>query len=220
MARQEYDLELRRYDGQGWRAIFFQSGFEHSLTSHAAWARSPWEAVQRAAADALRKHEAPEPGPRDWSATDDHHDRAVATDRALTWDGGKYQPALPNSPEDKRPSHYSLVGSGMEITEPRPSKISALSLLPPAVSLLPPKVTPRVGKSWASAPWLAASRKRHIPQRMSTRDYRKRWTHRVGLVPGCSQEKPPVWWDGATGPIRLLLLVRSQRYPNTQSSRL
>jgi len=31
MARQEYDLELRRYDGQGWRAIFFQSGFEHSL---------------------------------------------------------------------------------------------------------------------------------------------------------------------------------------------
>ena len=24
MARQEYDLELRRYNGQGWRAIFFQ----------------------------------------------------------------------------------------------------------------------------------------------------------------------------------------------------
>jgi hypothetical protein len=48
MARQEYDLELRRYNGRGWRAIFFQSGFEHSLTSHAgaAWARSPWEAVQ------------------------------------------------------------------------------------------------------------------------------------------------------------------------------
>jgi len=35
MARQEYDLELRRYNGQGWRAIFFQSRFEHSLTSHA-----------------------------------------------------------------------------------------------------------------------------------------------------------------------------------------
>ena len=34
MARQEYDLELRRYNGRGWRAIFFQSGFEHSLTSH------------------------------------------------------------------------------------------------------------------------------------------------------------------------------------------
>jgi hypothetical protein len=24
MARSEYDLELRRYDGRGWRAIFFQ----------------------------------------------------------------------------------------------------------------------------------------------------------------------------------------------------
>jgi hypothetical protein len=30
MARQEYDLELRRYNGRGWRAMFFQSGFEHS----------------------------------------------------------------------------------------------------------------------------------------------------------------------------------------------
>ena len=30
MARQGYDLELRRYDGQGWRAMFFPSGFEHS----------------------------------------------------------------------------------------------------------------------------------------------------------------------------------------------
>lgn len=42
MARQEYDLELRRYNGRGWRAVFFPSGFEHSLTCHAgmAWARS------------------------------------------------------------------------------------------------------------------------------------------------------------------------------------
>ena len=73
MARQEYDLELRRYDGQGWRAIFFQSGFEHSLTSHAgaAWARSPWEAVQRAAADALRRRQTPEPAPGDWTTTDE-----------------------------------------------------------------------------------------------------------------------------------------------------
>src|SRR5215467_11478579 len=73
MARQEYDLELRRYNGRGWRAIFFQSGFEHSLTSHAgaAWARSPWEAVQRAAADALRKAESLDAPPRDWTATDE-----------------------------------------------------------------------------------------------------------------------------------------------------
>jgi hypothetical protein len=33
MARQEYDLELRRYNGQGWRAMFFASRFEHSLPS-------------------------------------------------------------------------------------------------------------------------------------------------------------------------------------------
>jgi hypothetical protein len=66
MARQGYDLELRRYNGRGWRAMFFPSGFEHSLTSHAgaAWARSPWEAVQRAAGDALHKLEAGEPPPR------------------------------------------------------------------------------------------------------------------------------------------------------------
>ena len=51
MARQGYDLELRRYDDQGWRVMFFPSGLEHSKTSHAgsAWARSPWEAGQRAA---------------------------------------------------------------------------------------------------------------------------------------------------------------------------
>jgi len=49
--------------------MFFPSGFEHSLTSHAgaAWARSPWEAVQRAAADALHKLEAGKPAPRDWT---------------------------------------------------------------------------------------------------------------------------------------------------------
>ena len=73
MARQESDLELRRYNGRGWRAVFFPSGFEHSLTSHAgaAWARSPWEAVQRAAGDALHKLEAGEPAPPDWTVTDE-----------------------------------------------------------------------------------------------------------------------------------------------------
>jgi hypothetical protein len=73
MARQEYDLELRRYDGQGWRAMFFPSGFEHSFTPHAgsAWALSPWQAVQRAAADALRKLAATDAVPRDWTTTDD-----------------------------------------------------------------------------------------------------------------------------------------------------
>jgi hypothetical protein len=59
--------------GQPTRAIFFQSGFEHSLTSHAgaAWARTPWEAVQRAAVDTLRKLESPDAAPRDWTTTDE-----------------------------------------------------------------------------------------------------------------------------------------------------
>ena len=73
MARQGYDLELRRYDGQGWRAAFFPSGFEHSLTAHAgtAFARSPWQAVQKAAGDALDRLHAAERAPRDWTLTDE-----------------------------------------------------------------------------------------------------------------------------------------------------
>src|SRR5919197_2595419 len=69
MARQGYDLELRRYDGQGWRAMFFPSGFEHSLTSHAGagWAPSPWQATQRAAADAPDRVKGAEQEPRDWT---------------------------------------------------------------------------------------------------------------------------------------------------------
>jgi hypothetical protein len=72
MARQEYDLELRRYSGRGWRAMFFPSGFEHSLTSHAgaAWARSPWEVVQRATRYELSKQTG-ETAPRDWQETDE-----------------------------------------------------------------------------------------------------------------------------------------------------
>src|SRR2546425_11918984 len=33
MARQGYDLQLTRYDEQGWRATFYMSGMEDSLTS-------------------------------------------------------------------------------------------------------------------------------------------------------------------------------------------
>jgi hypothetical protein len=76
MARQEYDLELRRYDGRGWRAVFFPEGLEHSLTSHAGagWALSPWAAVQQAARDALAKldqDDQDEPVPRDRTLTDE-----------------------------------------------------------------------------------------------------------------------------------------------------
>jgi hypothetical protein len=53
--------------------MFFPSGFEHSLTSHAgaARARSPWEAVQQAARDALAKLESDEATPTDWTLTDE-----------------------------------------------------------------------------------------------------------------------------------------------------
>ena len=73
MARQEFDLELRRYNGRGWRAMFFPSGFEHSFTSHAgsAWAPSPWQAVQQAARDALDKLQSGESPRRDWTTTDE-----------------------------------------------------------------------------------------------------------------------------------------------------
>jgi len=33
MARQGYDLQLTRYEERGWRATFYTSGMEHSITS-------------------------------------------------------------------------------------------------------------------------------------------------------------------------------------------
>ena len=55
MARQGYDLQLTRYDERGWRATFYTSGMEHSVTSAtgSAWEPMPWHAVQRAAWEAL-----------------------------------------------------------------------------------------------------------------------------------------------------------------------
>jgi hypothetical protein len=32
MARQGYDLQLTRYDERGWRATFYTTGMEHSIT--------------------------------------------------------------------------------------------------------------------------------------------------------------------------------------------
>ena len=57
MARQGYDLQLTRYDEKGWRATFYTTGMEHSITSAtaSAWEHTPWHAVQGAARDALRK---------------------------------------------------------------------------------------------------------------------------------------------------------------------
>ena len=55
MARQDYDLQLTRYDERGWRATFYTSGMENSPTSATGtgWEPTPWHATQRAAWDAL-----------------------------------------------------------------------------------------------------------------------------------------------------------------------
>ena len=55
MARQAYDLQLTRYDEKGWRATFYTTGMEHSPTSATGtgWERTPWQATQRAAWEAL-----------------------------------------------------------------------------------------------------------------------------------------------------------------------
>ena len=51
MARQDYDLQLPRYDEKGWSATFYTTGMEHPLTSATGtgWERPPWHATQRAA---------------------------------------------------------------------------------------------------------------------------------------------------------------------------
>ena len=57
MARQGFDLQLTRCDEKGWRATFYTTGMEHSITSAtaSAWERTPWHAVQGAAREALSK---------------------------------------------------------------------------------------------------------------------------------------------------------------------
>ena len=65
MARQGFDLQLTRYDARGWRATFYTTAMEHSITSAtaSAWEPTPWHATQRAAWDALRKAGAAEGEP-------------------------------------------------------------------------------------------------------------------------------------------------------------
>jgi hypothetical protein len=60
MARQGYDLQLTRYDAEGWRGTFYPAGRAHSVTAAvgSAWTREPWTAVQRSAWEVLRKREA------------------------------------------------------------------------------------------------------------------------------------------------------------------
>jgi hypothetical protein len=56
--RQGYELALPQYP-DGWRCTFFVTGGEHSLTpaTGSAWEKTPWLAVQRAAARALARIE-------------------------------------------------------------------------------------------------------------------------------------------------------------------
>ncbi len=57
MAHQGYDLQLARYDARGWRATFYTSGMEHSVTRAvgSAFEPLPWRATQRAALEAIRR---------------------------------------------------------------------------------------------------------------------------------------------------------------------
>ena len=56
-AHQGYDLQLMRYDEEGWRATFYTTGMEHSPTSATGtgWERTAWHAAQRAAWKALKE---------------------------------------------------------------------------------------------------------------------------------------------------------------------
>ena len=67
MARQGFDLDLTRYDVQGWRATFYPEGRIYSATRAVgpAWTREPWAAVQQAAWEALRRREGEGAWPRD-----------------------------------------------------------------------------------------------------------------------------------------------------------
>jgi hypothetical protein len=51
MARQDFDLQLIRFDGRGWRCTFYVTGIEHSpvASTGTAFEPAPWTAVQRAA---------------------------------------------------------------------------------------------------------------------------------------------------------------------------
>jgi len=55
MAHQGFDPQLTRYDARGWRATFYPTGMEHSITSEtaSAWESTPWRAVQGAARDGM-----------------------------------------------------------------------------------------------------------------------------------------------------------------------
>jgi hypothetical protein len=62
MSRQGFDLQLTRYDRDGWRATFYPEGRAHSVTQAvgSAWERTAWGAVIVAAGVTLGKVEGPQ----------------------------------------------------------------------------------------------------------------------------------------------------------------
>jgi hypothetical protein len=102
MRRQGYDLYLCRHDGRGWRATFYVSGMEHSLTSTvgSALEPTPWRAVQRAAARTLDRIEQeegrqdPAPGNRVMSELSYKDEAASAYDQAVAHVSTHFLPFL------------------------------------------------------------------------------------------------------------------------------
>jgi hypothetical protein len=55
MVNLDFDVALTRNGDAGWRALFFPSGFIHESRAGSAWGTTPWQAVQRAAWETLRR---------------------------------------------------------------------------------------------------------------------------------------------------------------------
>jgi hypothetical protein len=57
MHRLGFDLQLTQCDERGWRATFYASGIEHSITSATGTSSeaTPWHATQRAAWEMLNR---------------------------------------------------------------------------------------------------------------------------------------------------------------------
>src|SRR4249920_1381139 len=51
--RTGYDLDLRQYGDDTWRATFYVTGLAHSILGGSAWEPTLWSAVQRAGWDAI-----------------------------------------------------------------------------------------------------------------------------------------------------------------------
>jgi hypothetical protein len=56
MTAQGYNLELRQFP-HGWSAAFYPSGVAHSIVHGSGWGSAPWEAVQKAALEALTRRD-------------------------------------------------------------------------------------------------------------------------------------------------------------------